>query len=106
MRIVEGIMQYVGEEKEEMQENNSFRFKGDHKGEFILLACVKKEKMCKGKVGNAVRIATKTMERSHNRVIRIKHIGYNNSETYLKDAITANRYLDLKEGNIEYRVPT
>lgn len=71
---------------------------------FLLTASVKKEKVVKGKVDNAVRIATKTMAISNNKINKIKHIGYNRSEIYIKDAVTANRLLDLKDSK-EYYVP-
>jgi len=92
MIIVDGIMQYEvkAKEKSTVENRNNFRFKGDHKGSFILAASVKKEKAVKGKVGNAVRIATKTMAIS-NRIIKIKHLGYNRREIYIKDAFTANK---------------
>lgn len=40
-----------------------------------------------------------------NRIIKIKHLGYNRSEIYIKDAFTANKLLDLKNSDIEYFVP-
>lgn len=98
MILVNGIMQYEDKAKERnIDENkNNFRFKGDHKGSFILIASVRKEKIIKGKVGNAVRIATKTMD-INNKIIKIKQLGYNRSEIHIKDAFTANKILDLKE---------
>jgi len=107
MILVDGVMKYEGEVKESTnyESKSNFRFQGDHKGNIILIASVKKDKLVKGEVGNAVRIATKTMSISNNKIIRIKHIGYNKSEVYFKDVITANRYLDLKDSDIEYYVP-
>lgn len=76
MILVDGIMKYEGEVKERTNYENksNFRFKGDHKENIILIASVKKEKLVKGKVGNTVRIATKTMSLSNNKIIRIKHL--------------------------------
>lgn len=78
MILKDGIMQYEDKAKEKsiVGNKNHFRFKGDHKESFILGASVKKKKVVKGKVGNAVRIATKTMAIS-NRIIKIKQLGYN-----------------------------
>jgi len=107
MILVDEVMKYEGEIKERTNYENksNFRFKGDHKGNIILIASVKKEKLVKEKVGNAIRIATKTMSLSNNKIIRIKHLGYNKSEVYFKDVITANKYLELKDSDTEYYVP-
>lgn len=107
MILRNGVMQYEDRDKGrniDENNNNNFRFKGDHKGSIIVGASVRREKIVKGKIGNAVRIATKTMAIS-NKIIKIKHLGYNRSEIHIKDVVTANKILDLKESDIEYYVP-
>lgn len=76
MILVDGVEIWEGEVKEwtNYENKSNFRFKGDHKGNIILIGSVKKEKLVKGKVGNTVRIATKTMSLSNNKIIRIKHL--------------------------------
>lgn len=107
MILSDGDMKYESEVKEKTKYENrdSFRFKEDHKGSFVVMASMKKEKMVKGKVGNAVRIAKKTMSINRNKIIKIKNLGYNKSEIHLKDAITANKLMDLKKRDVEYYVP-
>lgn len=101
MIFINGVMKYEGEDNEMSNFNNKndYRFKRDYKGNIILIASVKKEKLVKEKVGNAIRIATKTMRHSSNKIIRIKHLGYNKSEIHFKDIITANKFLEMKDGD-------
>lgn len=74
---------------------NNFRFKGNHKRNFILIASVKKKKVSQRKRKQRGKNCYKNFFFSNNKVIKIKHLSYNKSEVHFKNITFLKMHLLL-----------